>query len=131
MPKMTLEELRKVRDKKQFEMGLRDSGGSSTRITVSMGTSGIAVGAKQTLAAFVAELEAQGLMDVPVRQTGGMGLESMEPTVEVRKEGMPTVIYGRVDEETARQIVRVHLIKQRLLDDHIVDRPAADIQGVQ
>lgn len=131
MPKMTLDDLKKVRDKKKFEMGLRESGGNATRLTVSMGTSGIAVGAKQTLAALVTELESQGLTDVAVRQTGGMGLESMEPTVEVRMDGMPTVIYGRVDENVAREIVRTHLMQQKLLDDHIVDRPAPDIQGGQ
>lgn len=129
MPKMTLDELRKVRDKKQFEMGLRESGGSSTKLVVSMGTSGIAAGAKQTLAALVEELEKQNLTDIPVRQTGSMGLESMEPIVEVHKEGMPTVIYGRVDKDVAREIVQVHLKDGRLLDGHIVDRPAADIQG--
>ncbi len=131
MPKMTLDELRKVRDKKQFEMGLRESGGSSTRLVVSMGTSGIAAGAKKTLAALVEALEEQNLTDIPVRQTGSMGLESMEPIVEVHKEGMPTVIYGKVDEAVAREIVQVHLKEGRLLDGHIVDRPAADIQGGQ
>lgn len=131
MPRMTLDELRKVRDKKQFEMGLRESGGSSTRLVVSMGTSGIAAGAKKTLAALVKALEEQNLTDIPVRQTGSMGLESMEPIVEVHKEGMPTVIYGRVDDAVAREIVQVHLKEGRLLDGHIVDRPAADIQGGQ
>ncbi|TVR68400.1 MAG: (2Fe-2S) ferredoxin domain-containing protein [Spirochaetaceae bacterium] len=131
MPRMTLDELRKVRDKKQFEMGLRESGGSSTRLVVSMGTSGIAAGAKKTLAALVEALEEQNLTDIPVRQTGSMGLESMEPIVEVHKEGMPTVIYGRVDDAVAREIVQVHLKEGRLLDGHIVDRPAADIQGGQ
>lgn len=131
MSRLTLDGLHALREKKRFEMGLRESAGSTARLTVAMGTSGIAVGARDTLAALVAELEAQGFTDVNVRQTGSLGLESMEPTVEVRTAGMPPVIYGRVDEEVARRIVRVHLAEHKLLDGHIVDRPAADIEGMQ
>lgn len=129
MSRMNVEQLRSLRRQKRVEMGMMGANRATTRITVSMGTSGIAVGARETLAALMAELSAQNLTNVAVRQTGGMGLESQEPTVEVRMEGMPTVIYGRVDEELAREIVWVHILKGHLIDDHIADRPAVDIIG--
>ena len=64
---------------------------------------------------------------VEVRRTGCMGLCHSEPTVEVVVPGMPTVVYGNVDAETARKIVSQHLERKLLVNDHIFDKPAADI----
>lgn len=127
MAKMSLDELKELREKKRRELDTRETEGKSVQIIVGMGTSGIAAGAKETLNAFLDELEAHNLSDVTVRQTGSMGLDHAEPTVEVRTQDMPTVIYGRVDEKTARSIVREHILGKRLLEDHIFDRPAPDI----
>ncbi len=127
MAKMSLEELKKLRDKKRRELDTRETEGKSIQIIVGMGTSGIAAGAKETLNAFLDELDAHSLESVTVRQTGSMGLDHAEPTVEVRMPDMPTVIYGKVDEKVARTIVREHVMEKRLLEDHIYDRPAPDI----
>jgi NADP-reducing hydrogenase subunit HndB len=56
-----------------------------------------------------------------------MGLCYVEPTVEVVKPGMPTVIYGKMTADTAKDLVKKHLVESMLLDNHILDRPAADI----
>ena len=40
---------------------------------------------------------------------------------------MPETIYGNVDESVARNIVNSHIVNKRLVDNHIFDRPAADI----
>ena len=128
MAKMTLEELRKLRDGKKTEMRKRDSDGKNIQVIVGMGTCGIAAGAKNTLDAFIAALDEKKLVnDVLVRQTGCMGLCYAEPTVEVLVPGMPTVIYGKVDVAVVKEIVEKHLIGRQLLDNHIQDRPAADI----
>jgi len=127
MAKMSLEELKKLRDKKRRELDTRETEGKSIQIIVGMGTSGIAAGAKETMNAFLDELDAHSLESVTVRQTGSMGLDHAEPTVEVRMPDMPTVIYGKVDEKVARTIVREHVMAKRLLEDHIYDRPAPDI----
>ncbi len=128
MAKMTLEELRKLRDGKKTELRKRDSDGKNIQAIVGMGTCGIAAGAKNTLDAFIAALDEKKLVDdVLVRQTGCMGLCYAEPTVEVLVPGMPTVIYGKVDVAVVREIVEKHLIGRQLLDNHIQDRPAADI----
>jgi NADP-reducing hydrogenase subunit HndB len=41
--------------------------------------------------------------------------------------GMPPVVYGRVDEDTARQIVHQHIGRGLLVNDHIYDKPTADL----
>jgi NADP-reducing hydrogenase subunit HndB len=127
MGKMTLDDLKRLREDKRRELEMRDTANKSAQVIIGMGTSGIAAGAKDTLAAFLHELEKEKLTTVAVRQTGSLGLDHAEPTVEVRTQDMPTVIYGRVDDAVARQIVHKHIIGKELLEDHIYDRPAPDI----
>jgi NADP-reducing hydrogenase subunit HndB len=128
MAKMTLEELRKLRDSKKNDLRKRDAEGKEIQVVVGMGTCGIAAGAKVTLDAFIKSLDDNKLVDsVLVRQTGCMGLCHSEPTVEVIAPGMPAVIYGKVDAAVAAEIVKKHIMGRELLDNHILDRPAADI----
>ena len=128
MAKMSLDDLRKLRDEKKTDLRKRDSEGKEIQVVVGMGTCGIAAGAKMTLDAFITGLDEYKLVDnVIVRQTGCMGMCHSEPTVEVIAPGMPTVIYGNVDAETAKEIIQKHIIGRELLDGRILDRPAADI----
>jgi NADP-reducing hydrogenase subunit HndB len=108
-------------------MDRRVTDGNTIEVIVGMGTCGIAAGGKATLQAFVDALSANGLSNVTLRQTGCMGLCYVEPTVEVKMPGMPDTIYGKVDADTARLIVKAHIIEKRLLDGHVYDRPAKDI----
>ncbi|MDR1142998.1 MAG: (2Fe-2S) ferredoxin domain-containing protein [Spirochaetaceae bacterium] len=125
---MTLEELRKLRESKKTDIQRREAEGKDIQVIVGMGTCGIAAGAKVTLDAFINALDENKLVDkVLVRQTGCMGLCHSEPTVEVISPGMPDVIYGRVDGDVAKQIVTRHILGHELLDNHILNKPAADI----
>ena len=128
MAKMTLDQLRKLREEKKQDLTRREVEGKEIQVIVSMGTCGIAAGAKATLDAFVKELDTKGMGgDAIIRQTGCMGLCQNEPTVEIVVKDMPSIIYGRVDAACAKDIVEKHLIKRELLNDRIIDRPAADI----
>jgi len=127
MAKMTLEQLRNLRDAKKKEMAQRNSDSKSAQIVIGMGTCGIAAGAKEAFDAFLDELDSHGIEDVRITQTGCMGLCHSEPTVEVNVPGMPDVIYGNVDGKIARRIVREHLIGKALVSEHIFDKPATDI----
>jgi NADP-reducing hydrogenase subunit HndB len=128
MAKMTLEQLRKLREEKKQDLSRREVEGKEIQIIVGMGTCGIAAGAKDSFDAIVKAVEEKGLGDkVIIRQTGCMGLCYVEPTVEVVKPGMPTVIYGKMTKDFAKELVEKHLVEGKLLDDHIYDRPAADI----
>lgn len=127
MGKITLADLKKLREEKKSELNRRDSEGKSTHIIVGMGTCGIAAGAKEAFDAFLDEIDAKGLNDVTVTQTGCIGLCNVEPTVEVQLPGMPDIIYGNVKADIARRIVNEHLIERKLLSGHVVDKPASDI----
>ncbi|AEJ61772.1 (2Fe-2S) ferredoxin domain-containing protein [Spirochaeta thermophila] len=127
MGKMTLEQLRKLREEKKRLLEMRDPDNKEIHIVVGMGTSGIAAGAKETLDAFLRIIEEKGLTNVAVRQVGGFGLDYAEPTVEVIMPGMPRVIYGKVTPDVARRIVEDHILGGKLVENHVYDRPAADI----
>jgi NADP-reducing hydrogenase subunit HndB len=127
MAKMTLAELRKLRESKQQAMAERDPSNKDMQVIVGMGTCGIAAGAKETFNAIIEELDKEHITSVLVRQTGCMGLCHSEPTVEVIVPGMPVVIYGKVNGDVARQIVKDHIVGKKLIDNHICDRPATDI----
>ena len=128
MAKMTLDDLRKLRETKKDDLRKREFEGKEIQVVVGMGTCGIAAGAKQTLDAFITGLDEHKLVDnVIVRQTGCMGLCHSEPTVEVIVPDMPAVIYARVDAPTVKEIIQKHIIGRELLNDRILDRPAIDI----
>jgi NADP-reducing hydrogenase subunit HndB len=128
MAKMTLDQLRKLREDKKRDNSRREAEGKEIQVIVGMGTCGIAAGAKMTFDALVDAVKAAGLADqVVIRQTGCMGLCYVEPTVEVAAPGIPAVIYGKMTQDTAKDLVAKHLVGKRLLEDHIFDRPAADI----
>jgi NADP-reducing hydrogenase subunit HndB len=127
MAKLTLDDLRRLREKTKTSMTQRDSEGKRGEVVIGMGTCGIAAGAKAVFDAFLNEMEKAGIADVTIKQTGCMGLCFSEPTVEVRCDDMPHVVYGNVDEKTARRIVREHLEGKALVSDHIFDKPSTDI----
>ncbi|NCC50299.1 MAG: (2Fe-2S) ferredoxin domain-containing protein [Spartobacteria bacterium] len=129
MTKLTLEDLRKRRDEKKKEMQRREPAKGSVEVIIGMGTCGIAAGAKEAFDAFLDELDKNDLGEVVVKQTGCMGLCYSEPTVEIRVPDMPDIIYGNVNDKVARDIVRTHIKEKKLVDDHIYDKPAADIVG--
>lgn len=127
MGKLTLDDLRKLRDEKKQAMNRRDAEDKNNEVIIGMGTCGIAAGAKAVFDAFLDEMDQAGIHDVTIKQTGCMGLCFSEPTVEVACAEMPRVVYGNVDEETARRIVREHLQGKSLVSDHIFDKPSTDI----
>lgn len=127
MAKMKLEDLRKLREEKKREFSRRETADKKSKIIVGMGTCGIAAGAKETFDTLIDEIEKHSAPGVAVTQTGCMGLCYAEPTVEVRVAGMPEVVYGDVDKDTARKIVVKHVLGKELVEEHILDKRSIDI----
>ncbi len=126
---MKLEDLRKIRERAGKDLNLR-TGKARARIIVSMGTSGIAAGAREVLAAFLDAIEKFNVTDVVVTQSGDKGYDSFEPVAEVRIEGKPTIIYGKLTPEAARRIVKEHLIEGKPVAEYIVEVKEEE-EGVQ
>jgi NADP-reducing hydrogenase subunit HndB len=117
---MKLEELRKIRERASKQLSLR-KGDARVKVVVGMGTSGIAAGARDVMAAFLDEISKRGLSDVVVTQTGERGLASSEPIVEVHVEGEQTVVYGRMTAERARRVVAEHLVNGNAVAELIIE----------
>jgi NADP-reducing hydrogenase subunit HndB len=115
----SLDDLEKIKEQSLKEMGGRQSK-KRGRITVAMGTCGISAGAKDTLKAIVEELDKNSIDDIAVIQSGCMGLCEVEPTVEVKIGDENPVIYGHVDGEQARRIIKEHVMNGKVLGDILV-----------
>jgi NADH:ubiquinone oxidoreductase subunit F (NADH-binding)/Pyruvate/2-oxoacid:ferredoxin oxidoreductase delta subunit len=65
------------------------------KIMVGMATSGIASGAGDVYAAIAAEIKKRRL-DIILSKTGSLGMDCMEPLVEVLEPGKPRLSYGKM-----------------------------------
>lgn len=115
----TLADLKKIREKAQNAMKLRETN-YRIKVVVGMGTSGIAMGAREVMKAFLEEVANRSLADILVTQTGEKGLSSMEPVVDVIEEGKPTITYGNINAEKARKIVVEHIVNGNIVNDYVV-----------
>lgn len=68
------------------------------KIIVGLATSGIAAGAGEVYQALKEEIESRGL-NVHLSKTGSMGMDSLEPLVEVLEPGKPRLAYGCITKE--------------------------------
>ena len=127
MAKLTLADLRKLRENTKTVMEMRDNANKGARIVISMGTCGIAAGAKETFDAFIEKLMARGMTDVLVSQTGCMGFCQHEPTIEVAVPGMEPVVYGDVKADVVEQVINTHLVGKVVLKDYVLEKPSIDI----
>ena len=118
---MDLAELRKLRDQARRDISLRE-GHREYRIAVSMGTSGIAAGAREVMRSLLEEIERRELDNVEVRTTGSVGLEDMEPVLTVEKQGEEPVTYGNLDAAAARRVIADHIVRGQRLDRHVIGK---------
>lgn len=118
----SLEELERIRQAAKDKLDIRTTAESEDKIMIRVGmaTCGIASGARETMQAIMDELAKQDITNVSVTQTGCMGSCAKEPVVEVISKDIPSVIYGHVDAERGREIVKEHIINGRLLQNAII-----------
>ncbi len=112
----SLEELKKIKERTQRNVNMRDSVDGGHRVAVGMGTCGIASGARPVLNTFVEEVAKQNLDNVLVTQVGCMGNCTKEPMVEVIDSDGRKTIYGEIDEKKALEIVEKHLKNNEIID---------------
>lgn len=109
MAKLTIDDLKKIKEKVHKEMSLRD-GDRRVKVTVHMGTCGIASGAKEVMDALLEEIEAAKVNDVVVTTSGCMGLCSREPLVTVEVLNQEPIKYEYVNPNKMRQIFKRHVL---------------------
>ncbi len=117
----SVEELKKMRDEAKKMTRLRERG-ERMKIIVSMGTCGIAAGARAVMVSLVDEVAKRGLDDVVITQTGCIGLCDKEPIIIVESSDGERMTYGDITEENARRIVVEHVINGRPIGQLIIAR---------
>jgi (2Fe-2S) ferredoxin len=85
-----------------------------------MGTCGIAAGARDTMKSILSYIETNNLGDITVTQTGCIGMCEQEPILEVVMGEQPKVVYGKVNAEVARQIMKQHVQNGQPVKDYIL-----------
>ena len=121
MPKLTIEDLKKIRDSAKKKTALRE-GETTVKITVHMGTCGIAAGAREVMDALLEEMAETDRQDIKVVTSGCMGMCSSEPNVTVEIAGQEPVIYQHMDRNKMRQVFKRHVLLGEVQTDFALAR---------
>lgn len=113
------QDLKQLQAQALAEIDLR-SGPKDVRITVHMGTCGIAAGARDVLAALVSALSAAAADNVTVQQTGCAGLCDQEPMLTLTDKAGGSFRYGRLNKQKIGEIVREHVLGGQPVVEHLI-----------
>lgn len=114
--KLKIGDLEKIRDKVKRTAILRE-GKAKAKVTVHMGTCGIAAGAREILAKMMNEIERKKIKDIIVTTSGCAGLCSREPMATVEISGKPPVKYVNLNADKVKQIVLGHLVGGKIVNE--------------
>jgi NADP-reducing hydrogenase subunit HndB len=117
MPRLTLDDLKKIKEKQKSTFTLRE-GGSRAKVTVHMGTCGIAAGAREIMTALMDELAQAKVEDVITTTSGCAGLCAREPMVTVEILNKPPVKYGDLTDAKIREIFKEHILGGNPIDKY-------------
>ncbi len=127
---LNIDDLKTIKESVDKEKQLRQ-GGNTVRITVHMGTCGIASGAQRVMDAVRDEVSKNGRSDISVTSSGCIGLCSQEPLITVEALGKEPVIYHQVDDQKMRQIFKGHILNGEVQYDFALARgKAVNEEGV-
>ena len=121
MAKLTIQDLKKIKEKVQRETALRD-GAMTTKITVHMGTCGIAAGAREVMDALLEEMAQSERQDIRVVTSGCMGMCSSEPNVTVELQDKEPILYQHMDGKKMRQVFKRHVLEGEVQTDFALAR---------
>ena len=108
MARLTIDDLKRMRERAAPTLTVR-TGTARARVTIHMGTCGIAAGAREVCTALLAEIEQQGITDVIVTTSDCAGQCSHEPMATVEVQGGAPVKYVNLTPETIVRILRQHV----------------------
>jgi NADP-reducing hydrogenase subunit HndB len=121
MAKLTIEDLKKIKERTKKATALRE-GGATVKITVHMGTCGIAAGAREVMDVLLEEMAQADRQDIRVITSGCMGMCSSEPNVTVEMKGQDPVVYQRMDKNKMRQVFKRHVLLGEVQTDFALAR---------
>ena len=121
MGKIKTEDLIKIKKHTLIERELSKRG-KKIRITVHMGTCGIASGAQKIMDVLTKEIEKGKQKNIAIITSGCMGLCSREPLITVEIFGQEPIIYQYVDEEKILEVFKKHILGGKVLATYALAR---------
>jgi NADP-reducing hydrogenase subunit HndB len=116
MAKLTIDDLKRIKEETAKSTSVRD-GDANIKITVHMGTCGIAAGAREVMNALMEELAEADRQDIRVVASGCMGMCSSEPNVTVESMEAEPIVYQKMDANRMRQVFRRHVLLGEVQSD--------------
>ena len=116
----SVEELKKLREQARSQVDLR-SGPKENRITVHMGTCGIAAGAREVLSTLAEELGKAKVENVTLRQSGCIGLCDQEPMFTYTDKAGRDYMYVQLTKGKAREFVASPILAGRPVQKYILE----------
>ena len=117
MPRISPEDLEKIKQEMSKAMSLRE-GDARAKLTVHMGTCGIAAGARKIMSVLISLVEERETKDIVLTTSGCAGLCSREPMMTVEVKGEAPVKYVDLDEDKTRRIFADHVLSGVVVQEY-------------
>lgn len=114
----SLADLRALREKLSSSLEVREKGEHPeqlVQVRVAMGTCGIAAGAKEVMEHMMQKAH-ELKIDAVFTQEPCMGYCNLEPTIEICMPGKETVVFGKVDNHRADEILQRYVLQGEMVD---------------
>jgi len=121
VPKISIEDLKKIKEREKQRMVLRE-GQHRAKITVHMGTCGIAAGAREIMTLFRDQIAERDLSDVILTNSGCAGLCAKEPMITVEIVNQPPVKYISLNRAKAMRIFEEHVLAGKAVEEFALAR---------
>jgi NADP-reducing hydrogenase subunit HndB len=110
-------DLARIRERMARTMSLRN-GDARVKITVHMGTCGIAAGARKIMSTLLALVEEKESKDIVLTTSGCAGLCSREPMMTVELKGEAPIKYVDLDQEKTNKIFSEHILTGAVVKEY-------------
>jgi NADP-reducing hydrogenase subunit HndB len=117
MPKLSIEDLDKISQRVKRTTLLREGAGRA-KITVHMGTCGIAAGARKIMSTLMEEIENNNADDVILTNSGCAGLCSKEPMITVELKDEAPIKYVDLTPEKTQKIFVEHVLGGKIVEEY-------------
>jgi NADP-reducing hydrogenase subunit HndB len=117
MPRIKIEDLDRISEEIRRATLLREGAGRA-KITVHMGTCGIAAGARGIMNTLLTEVEQRKIKDVILTTSGCAGLCSREPMATVELKGEAPVKYVDLTPDKIRKILDEHVLNGKMVTEY-------------
>jgi len=117
MPKLSINDLEEIRQKVRKSTLLRE-GISNAKITVHMGTCGIAAGARTIMNTLIEIMEESKRDDIIITTSGCAGFCSKEPMATVELKGEAPVKYSSLTADKMKKIFEEHVVGGKIVQEY-------------